>query len=73
MVYLNKQQYQRMVELCQLSRQRYLEAGGNPKLSSGTLHHNDYLTDTEKQEFFQLGKQLTTNLDYQPDQMIKNQ
>ncbi len=58
-VKLSKQIYQRMIELCQLSRQRYLDAGGKATLSSGTLHNNDYLTKEEKEEFFILGRQLT--------------
>jgi hypothetical protein len=55
---LPKQQYQRTIELCQLARQRYLAAGGDPKKSSGTLHNNDCLTEEERQEFLSLVRQL---------------
>lgn len=55
---LSQQQYQRTIELCQLARQRYLAAGGDPKKSSGTLHKNDYLTEEEKQEFLSIVRQL---------------
>jgi hypothetical protein len=56
---LPNQQYQRMIELCQIARQRYLDAGGDPRHSSGTLHGNEYLTQEEKEEFFVLGRQLS--------------
>ena len=47
---LKKQQYQRITELLDLARQRYLDGGGDPNQSSGSLHGEDYLTETEKQE-----------------------
>ncbi|HBL11988.1 MAG TPA: hypothetical protein DD379_11375 [Cyanobacteria bacterium UBA11162] len=56
---LRNQVYQRMIKLCQIARQRYLEAGGDPRRSSGTLHRNDYLTDEEQQEFLVLGRKLS--------------
>jgi len=56
---LRKQKYQRMIELSQIARQRYLDAGGDPRRSSGTLHGNDRLTEEERQEFFTLGQQLS--------------
>jgi hypothetical protein len=56
---LQKQQYQRMIELSDKARHRYLEAGGDPKRASGSLHGNSYMTAEEKQEFLELGRQLS--------------
>ncbi len=56
---LQKQQYQRMIELSDLARQRYLEAGGDPRRASGSLHGNSYMSAEEKQEFLALGKQIS--------------
>ncbi|CAA9307684.1 hypothetical protein AVDCRST_MAG92-5595 [uncultured Coleofasciculus sp.] len=56
---LQQQQYQRMIELSTLARQRYLEAGGEPRRASGSLHGNSYMTAEEKQEFLALGRQLS--------------
>ena len=55
---LKKQQYERFKELFAIARQRYLDAGGDPRRSSGSLHGNDYLTDEERQELSVLGRQL---------------
>lgn len=44
---LEKQQYQRMIELSDLARQRYLESGGDPHHSAD----DKYLTAAEKKEF----------------------
>lgn len=49
---LEKQQYQRMIELSDIVRQRYLDAGGNPRRSAD----EKYMTAEEKQEFFKLGR-----------------
>ncbi|MBC6418685.1 MAG: hypothetical protein GDA44_07755 [Prochloron sp. SP5CPC1] len=49
---LEKQQYQRMIELSDLARQRYLESGGDPHHSAD----DKYLTAAEKKEFFALGR-----------------
>ncbi|MBO1347175.1 MAG: hypothetical protein EBE86_007160 [Hormoscilla sp. GUM202] len=51
---LEKQQYQRMIEISDLARQRYLDAGGDPRRAAD----DKYLTDLEKQEYFQLGRQV---------------
>lgn len=53
-----KEQYQRLQAIFALGRQRYLNAGGNPNLSGGSLNNQDYLTDAEKQELLEIGKQL---------------
>jgi hypothetical protein len=56
---LQKQQYERMIELSNKAHQRYLDAGGDPQRASGSLHGNSYMTDEEKQEFLALGRQLS--------------
>jgi hypothetical protein len=58
-----QQQIDRLTELVQLSRQRYLDAGGDPKLSVGSLNNNDRLTDKEQQEFRELFNQIVTDED----------
>jgi|GEM_PF-561178 len=55
---LRKQQYERFKQLFALGRQRYLDAGGDPRRSSGSLHGNDYLTDEERKELCVLGCEL---------------
>jgi len=49
---LEKQQYQRMIELSELARKRYIEAGGDPRRAAD----DQYLTQEEKKEFLALGK-----------------
>lgn len=56
---LKKQKYERFKELFALARQRYLDAGGDPQRSNGSLHNNDYLTDEERKELSVLGRQLS--------------
>ncbi len=55
---LKKQQYQRMIELSDLARQRYLDAGGDPRRCPSGRKGDDYLTDEERLEFFELGRQV---------------
>lgn len=47
---LDQQQYERMIKLAEIARQRYLDAGGNPKRSA----NDQYWSEEEKQEFLQL-------------------
>lgn len=54
--HIRQKQVRRMLELCKISRQRYLNAGGNPRLSVGSLHSNDNFTAEEKQEFLKLAR-----------------
>ena len=56
---LQKQQYARFKELFALGRKRYLEAGGDPRHSNGSLHGNDYLTTQERKELAQLGRKIS--------------
>lgn len=51
---LEKQQYQKLTEIFALARQRYLEAGGDPRRAAD----NRYLTNKEKKEAFDLGEQV---------------
>ncbi|MBR8826886.1 MAG: hypothetical protein DSM107014_03105 [Gomphosphaeria aponina SAG 52.96 = DSM 107014] len=51
----------RLNELAAISRQRYLENGGNPQLSVGTLNNNDCLNEWEKEELRNLFKQVVTD------------
>ncbi len=55
---LEKKQYERLQEIFVTGRQRYLNAGGDPRLSGGSLNEQDYLTDEEKKEVLELGRQL---------------
>lgn len=55
---LEKKQYERLQEIFVRGRQRYLDAGGDPRLSGGSLNEQDYLTDEEKKEVLELGRQL---------------
>lgn len=55
---IENQQYHRLQQLFAIARQRYLNAGGNPNLSGGSLNEQDYLTDEEKQEIRELGQQV---------------
>lgn len=55
---LEKKQYKRFKELLDTSHQRYLDAGGDPQRTHNGLPGEDYLTDEERQEAIQLGRQL---------------
>lgn len=55
---IEKQNYQRLKEIFALGRQRYLDAGGDPLLSGGSLNSQDYLTEAEKKEIIELGQQI---------------
>lgn len=52
--HIKKQQADRMGELAAIARQRYLEAGGDPLRSA----NENYLTEEERQEYLQLGRQV---------------
>lgn len=55
---LEKQQYERFKELFALSRQRYLDAGGDPRHCPSGRSDDSYLTDEERQEFIKIGRQI---------------
>lgn len=52
-----QQQLKRLRELFKISRQRYLEAGGDPRRAAD----ENYLTNEEKQEAKSLGEQIFDN------------
>jgi hypothetical protein len=55
---IERQQYDRIGEIAARGRQRYLEAGGDPKRSPSGYKGDDYLTDEERQEILQLSRQV---------------
>ena len=55
---LRKQKYERFKQLFGLSRQRYLDAGGDPRKSASGRKGDDYLTDEEREELFAIGREL---------------
>lgn len=58
MTKLQKQQDARLAEILALGRQRYLDAGGDPRRCPSGRHGDDYLTDKERQEALMLGRKL---------------
>jgi hypothetical protein len=58
-----QQQIQRILRLSKIAKQRYLDAGGDPHLSVGTLNNNDTLSEEERQEFLNLAHQVFTDED----------
>lgn len=56
---LQEQQYPRMIQLSDTARQRYLDEGGDPRRRRSGRKGDDYLTESERQEFFALGRQLS--------------
>jgi hypothetical protein len=56
-----KQQYQKLIEIFDTARQRYIDDGGDPNRSSGSLHGNDYLTPEEKKEIRNLAELVFEN------------
>lgn len=55
-----QQKINRLNELAKIARKRYLDCGGSPHLSVGTLNNNDSLTNEEKQELRNLLNQVVT-------------
>lgn len=53
-----KQQDARLAEIVALGRQRYLDAGGDPRRCPSGRHGDDYLTDEERQEAIMLMRKL---------------
>lgn len=49
-----KPKYERFKQFFVIARQRYLEAGGDPRKGAD----NRFLTEEEKKEFFALGREL---------------
>lgn len=55
---LEKQQDARLAEIIALGRQRYLDAGGDPRRCPSGRNGDDYLTDSERQEAIMLMRKL---------------
>ncbi|MEH1891012.1 MAG: hypothetical protein V7K92_16700 [Nostoc sp.] len=55
---IKQQQAQRILELFAIARQRYLDAGGNPRCTPRGLKGDDYMTDDERQEALVLARQI---------------
>lgn len=55
---VKQQQASRMLELLAIARQRYLEAGGDPRRTPSGREGDDYMTDRERQEALELGRQV---------------
>ncbi len=55
---LQKKQEARLQELCDIARQRYLDAGGNPRRCPSGRKGDDHMTDEERQEAIMLMRQL---------------
>ena len=51
---LEKKQYARLQELTAIARQRYIEAGGDPKRCPSGRKGDDYMTDEERKESIEL-------------------
>ncbi|MGK7875632.1 MAG: hypothetical protein AB4426_20735 [Xenococcaceae cyanobacterium] len=57
---IKQQQGRRMKELFDISRQRYLDAGGDPRKA---VNCNDWLTTEELQEFSELSRNVVRDED----------
>jgi len=53
-----KKQYARLIELTAIAKQRYLDAGGDPKRCPSGLKGDDYMTDEERKESRELERQI---------------
>ena len=53
-----KQKFSRFQEILDTGKQRYVEAGGNPRKYRAGFKGQDYLTDEERQEAVQIMRQM---------------
>ncbi|MBX9253137.1 hypothetical protein H1Q63_04045 [Desmonostoc muscorum CCALA 125] len=53
-----KQKYARFQEILEIGKQRYVEAGGNPKHYRAGFKGQDYLTDEERKEANRIMRQM---------------
>ncbi len=53
-----KQQYARLHKILLMGRQRYLEAGGDPRRCPSGRNGDDYLSGEERQEALELGRKI---------------
>lgn len=56
--HIRKEQDRRLGELIAVARQRYLDAGGDPRHPPSGLKGDDYMTDEERQEALSLARAL---------------
>jgi hypothetical protein len=55
---LKKQKYERVKEILDTGKQRYISAGGNPKRYRAGFKGEDYLSDEERQEALELMREI---------------
>jgi DNA invertase Pin-like site-specific DNA recombinase len=55
---LQKKQSARLQELIAIARQRYLDAGGDPRRCPSGRKGDDYMTDEERQEALELMRKI---------------
>ena len=55
---IRRQQDRRLGELMAIARQRFLNAGGDPRHLPSGLKGDDYMTDEERQEALSLAREL---------------
>lgn len=53
-----RQQVQRLDELMAIARQRFLDAGGDPRRLPSGLKGDDYMTDEEREEALTIARSL---------------
>ncbi|MDZ8026626.1 MAG: hypothetical protein RMY36_017535 [Nostoc sp. SerVER01] len=53
-----KQKYARFQEILEIGKQRYVEAGGNPRYYRAGFKGQDYLTDGERKEATRIMRQM---------------
>ena len=55
---IRRQQDRRLGELMAIARQRFLDAGGDPRHSPSGIKGDDYMTDAERQEALTIARSL---------------
>jgi hypothetical protein len=55
---IKKQQYEKVKEILDSGKQRYIDAGENPKTYRAGFKDKDYLTDEERQEALTIMRQI---------------
>lgn len=55
---IRRQQDQRLGELMAIARQRFLDAGGDPRHPPSGLKGDDYMTDAEREEALTIARSL---------------
>lgn len=55
---LKQQQARRMLELFVIARKRYLDAGEAPRRTPSGRNGDDYMSEQERQEALELGRQV---------------